>query len=101
MAERLKEAILEHPSRLVDVVVGVDSYRDLPRLLEAITGSDSGSAVGYSVQLSVDETYSDISPIRECKDKQSAFVSIARSCPMSCSFCIVPYVRGPERSRPE
>jgi Uncharacterized protein family UPF0004 len=100
MAERLKESILEHPARLVDAVVGPDGYRDLPLLLSAVVNGESG-AVGYNVQLSVDETYSDVTPLRENPSNRSAFVSIARSCPMSCSFCIVPHVRGPERSRPE
>lgn len=98
MAERLKDSILEHPARLVDVVVGPDAYRDLPFLLSAVANGDPG-AVGYNVQLSVEETYSDIAPLREDRSKLSAFVSIARSCSMSCSFCIVPHVRGPERSR--
>lgn len=70
----------------------------MPLLLSAVIGGESG-AVGYNVQLSVDETYSDITPLRENVEQRSAFVSIARSCPMSCSFCIVPFVRGPERSR--
>jgi tRNA-2-methylthio-N6-dimethylallyladenosine synthase len=101
MAERLKEKILDNPARLVDAVVGPDAYRDLPSLLDAIVYGATGAA-GYNVQLSVDETYGDITPVRSNTDnRHSAFVSIARSCSMSCSFCIVPHVRGPERSRSE
>jgi MiaB/RimO family radical SAM methylthiotransferase len=98
MAERLKHKILEQ-NRLVDVVVGPDAYRDLPWLLVAVTRGEPG-AVGYNIQLSLDETYADITPLRENVENKSAFVSIARSCGMHCTFCIVPFTRGPERSRP-
>jgi MiaB/RimO family radical SAM methylthiotransferase len=98
MAERLKHKILER-NRLVDVVVGPDAYRDLPWILAAVTRGEPG-AVGYNVQLSLDETYADITPLRENVENRSAFVSIARSCGMHCTFCIVPFTRGPERSRP-
>jgi MiaB/RimO family radical SAM methylthiotransferase len=97
MAEHLKHKILEQ-NRLVDVVVGPDAYRDLPWILAAVTRGEPG-AVGYNVQLSLDETYADITPLRENVENKSAFVSIARSCGMHCTFCIVPFTRGPERSR--
>jgi tRNA-2-methylthio-N6-dimethylallyladenosine synthase len=95
MAERLKVAILEDPARLADVVVGPDAYRDLPGLLSAVCNGDPG-AVGYNVQLSQEESYADISPVREHGDKRCAYVSIQRSCPMSCAFwyaCRAPLTR--------
>lgn len=100
MAERLKESLLEDRAKLVDVVVGPDGYRDLPLLLRAVVNGEPG-AVGYNVQLSVEETYADITPTRDNAASKTAFVSVSRSCNMSCSFCIVPHVRGPERSRAE
>ena len=106
MAERLKKQLLES-DRMVDVVAGPDAYRDLPRLLAgagAAAGSDgvaaSASQQGgmMNVQLSLEETYADVAPVRQA-GAVSAFVSITRGCNNLCSFCIVPYVRGRERSR--
>jgi len=94
MAERLKNQIVEK-EKMVDVVCGPDAYRDLPRLL-AVT--DSGlSAV--NVQLSLEETYADIIPVRINSNSKSAFVSIQRGCDNMCTYCIVPFTRGRERSR--
>ncbi|CAI9110855.1 OLC1v1010945C1 [Oldenlandia corymbosa var. corymbosa] len=95
MAERLKDKILD-ADKMVDVVCGPDAYRDLPRLLEEV---DSGQK-GINTLLSLEETYADISPVRVSKDSISAFVSIMRGCNNMCSFCIVPFTRGRERSRP-
>jgi len=94
MAERLKEKLLES-DKMVDMVVGPDAYRDLPVLLE-IAGSGH-SAV--NVLLSREETYADISPVRLESNGVSAFISIMRGCNNMCSYCVVPYVRGAERSR--
>ncbi|HAN18780.1 MAG: tRNA (N6-isopentenyl adenosine(37)-C2)-methylthiotransferase MiaB [Bacteroidetes bacterium GWC2_33_15] len=94
MAERLKEKLIEE-EKAVDIVVGPDAYRELPRLLEnAGTGQKA-----VNVILSREETYADISPVRLDKNHISAFVSIMRGCNNMCSYCIVPYVRGAERSR--
>ncbi|KJE98133.1 hypothetical protein CAOG_08147 [Capsaspora owczarzaki ATCC 30864] len=95
MAERLKTQLLEK-DQLVDVVAGPDSYRDLPRLLSIANQGDQA----VNVQLSLDETYADIAPVRMSKDSVTAFVSIMRGCDNMCSFCIVPFTRGRERSRP-
>ncbi|KAL3629073.1 hypothetical protein CASFOL_027134 [Castilleja foliolosa] len=95
MAERLKDKILDS-DKMVDVVCGPDAYRDLPRLLEEV---DSGQK-GINTLLSLEETYADISPVRISKNSISAFVSIMRGCNNMCSFCIVPFTRGRERSRP-
>ncbi|ESO89975.1 hypothetical protein LOTGIDRAFT_178952 [Lottia gigantea] len=95
MAERLKTKILER-EKIVDLVCGPDAYRDLPRLL-AITESNQSAA---NVQLSLEETYSDISPVRINPSSKSAFVSIMRGCDNMCAYCIVPFTRGRERSRP-
>jgi MiaB/RimO family radical SAM methylthiotransferase len=95
MAERLKERLLED-DKLADVVVGPDAYRDLPRLLH---NSLELGQQGINVMLSVDETYADISPIREDESGVSAFISIMRGCNNMCSYCIVPFTRGRERSR--
>jgi tRNA A37 methylthiotransferase MiaB len=95
MAERLKERLLEK-EKLVDIVAGPDAYRDLPRLIDIITGGEASSAM--NVQLSADETYADVVPLRK-QGATSAFVSISRGCNNLCSFCIVPYTRGRERSR--
>ncbi|XP_027178752.1 CDK5RAP1-like protein [Coffea eugenioides] len=95
MAERLKEKILD-ADKMVDVVCGPDAYRDLPRLLEEV---DSGQK-GINTLLSLEETYADINPVRISKNSISAFVSIMRGCNNMCSFCIVPFTRGRERSRP-
>ena len=94
MAERLKEKLLEQ-DKSVDIVVGPDAYRDLPNLLE--TAETGQKAV--NVILSKEETYADISPVRLDQNRISAFVSIMRGCNNMCSYCIVPYVRGGERSR--
>lgn len=133
MAERLKTRLLES-DKMVDIVAGPDAYRDLPALLRAVrpaatpqsyaaaagsgggtseagTGSgglDSGGAgsslQAANVQLSLDETYADITPVREASasggSRVSAFVSVMRGCNNMCAFCIVPFTRGRERSRP-
>ncbi|HEX9658904.1 MAG TPA: radical SAM protein, partial [Rhodothermales bacterium] len=96
MAERLRHRLLEE-ERLVDLVVGPDAYRDLPRLLDR--SIDSGQA-SVNVQLSREETYADIAPVRYDSNGVSAFVSIMRGCDNMCSFCVVPFTRGRERSRP-
>lgn len=96
MAERLKTGLLEKEG-LVHVVAGPDSYRDLPRLLA--TPRHTGQAA-INVLLSLEETYADITPTRLAGDSVSAFVSIQRGCDNMCSYCIVPYTRGRERSRP-
>ncbi|KAJ1408833.1 tRNA-2-methylthio [Sesbania bispinosa] len=95
MAERLKEKILD-ADKMVDVVCGPDAYRDLPRLLEEV---DYGQK-GINTLLSLEETYADINPVRISKNSISAFVSVMRGCNNMCSFCIVPFTRGRERSRP-
>ena len=93
MAERMKEALLS--SGKVDIVAGPDSYRRLPQLLEAA----SEGHPQIDVILSREETYSDISPVRTDKNGVSAFISIMRGCNNVCSYCVVPYTRGVERSR--
>lgn len=94
MAERLKEKFLEQ-EKLVDLVVGPDAYRSLPGLIEeAETGQKA-----VNVLLSRDETYADIAPIRLNSNGVNAFVSIMRGCNNMCSFCVVPFTRGRERSR--
>ncbi|XP_041354897.1 mitochondrial tRNA methylthiotransferase CDK5RAP1-like [Gigantopelta aegis] len=95
MAERLKTKIVER-EKLVDVVCGPDAYRDLPRLL-AVTQHDQAAV---NVLLSLDETYADIIPVRMNPETSSAFVSIMRGCDNLCTYCIVPFTRGRERSRP-
>lgn len=94
MAERLKSKFLEE-ERLVDLVVGPDAYRTLPNL---ITEAESGQK-GVNVILSRDETYADIAPVRLNSNGITAFVSIMRGCNNMCSFCVVPFTRGRERSR--
>jgi tRNA-2-methylthio-N6-dimethylallyladenosine synthase len=94
MAERLKEKLIEE-KKIVDLVVGPDAYRSLPELLETV---ESGQKA-INVILSKEETYADISPVRLDKNGISAFISIMRGCNNMCSYCIVPYVRGGERSR--
>ncbi len=94
MAERLKEKLLES-DKMVDMVVGPDAYRDLPMLVE--TAVSGHSAV--NVLLSREETYADISPVRLESNGVSAFISIMRGCNNMCAYCVVPYVRGAERSR--
>lgn len=94
MAERLKSKFLEE-EKLVDVVVGPDAYRDLPNLIDRV--DDGNKAV--NVLLSREETYADISPVRLNSNGISAFISIMRGCDNMCSFCVVPFTRGRERSR--
>jgi len=94
MAERLKSKFLEE-EKLVDIVIGPDSYRDLPNLLSQ---ADEGMRT-VNVLLSREETYADISPVRLNSNGISAFVSIMRGCDNMCSFCVVPFTRGRERSR--
>ncbi|HEY0039418.1 MAG TPA: tRNA (N6-isopentenyl adenosine(37)-C2)-methylthiotransferase MiaB [Flavisolibacter sp.] len=94
MAERLKSKFLEE-EKLVDIVVGPDAYRTLPSL---VTDAEGGQK-GINVLLSRDETYADISPVRLNSNGISAFVSIMRGCNNMCSFCVVPFTRGRERSR--
>ncbi|MDD2527818.1 MAG: tRNA (N6-isopentenyl adenosine(37)-C2)-methylthiotransferase MiaB [Lentimicrobiaceae bacterium] len=94
MAERLKEQLVEQ-EKMVDVIVGPDAYRDLPRLLNiAETGQKA-----INVILSTDETYADISPVRFDGSGVTAYISIMRGCENFCSYCVVPYTRGRERSR--
>jgi len=94
MAERLKDKLLEE-EKLVDVVVGPDAYRDLPKLVAEV--EEGHRAI--NVLLSREETYSEISPVRLNSNGISAFVSIMRGCDNMCSFCVVPFTRGRERSR--
>jgi tRNA-2-methylthio-N6-dimethylallyladenosine synthase len=94
MAERLKTKFLEE-EKMVDLVVGPDAYRDLPNLLQEV--EEGHKAV--NVFLSREETYADITPIRLDSNGVSAFISIMRGCNNMCSFCVVPYTRGRERSR--
>lgn len=94
MAERLKSTLLEE-EKLVDLVAGPDSYRDLPKLIETV---ESGQKA-VNVLLSREETYGDISPVRLSTNGVTAFVSITRGCDNMCSFCVVPFTRGRERSR--
>ncbi|KAM9362323.1 mitochondrial tRNA methylthiotransferase CDK5RAP1 [Symphorus nematophorus] len=95
MAERLKTELLER-EKLVDVLAGPDAYRDLPRLLTVADGGQQAS----NVLLSLEETYADIMPVHHTPQGHSAFVSIMRGCDNMCSYCIVPFTRGRERSRP-
>lgn len=94
MAERLKAKFLEE-EKIVDIVVGPDAYRDLPNL---VTSAGEGQK-GVNVLLSREETYADISPLRLDSNGISAFISIMRGCDNMCSFCVVPFTRGRERSR--
>jgi len=94
MAERLKAKLLEE-EKLVDLVVGPDAYRTLPQLVQEAEGGQKA----VNVLLSRDETYADISPVRLDSNGISAFVSIMRGCNNMCSFCVVPFTRGRERSR--
>ncbi|XP_068598031.1 mitochondrial tRNA methylthiotransferase CDK5RAP1 [Brachionichthys hirsutus] len=95
MAERLKTELLER-EKLLDVVAGPDAYRDLPRLLAVAGGGRQAS----NVLLSLEETYADVMPVHRAPRGCSAFVSIMRGCDNMCSYCIVPFTRGRERSRP-
>jgi len=94
MAERLKEKFLEE-EKIVDLVVGPDAYKDLPNLIADV--DDGRNAV--NVLLSKEETYADISPVRLQSNGVTAFVSITRGCDNMCTFCVVPFTRGRERSR--
>ena len=94
MAERLKKNLLED-EKLVDVVAGPDSYRDLPKLLNEV--EDGNKSI--NVMLSLEETYAEINPTRLNSNGVTAFVSIMRGCDNMCTFCVVPFTRGRERSR--
>ncbi|MBK7885974.1 MAG: tRNA (N6-isopentenyl adenosine(37)-C2)-methylthiotransferase MiaB [Bacteroidetes bacterium] len=94
MAERLKSKLLEE-EKLVDIVAGPDSYRDLLHLIEKVEGGQKA----VNVLLSREETYADISPVRLSSNGVTAFISIMRGCDNMCSFCVVPFTRGRERSR--
>jgi tRNA-2-methylthio-N6-dimethylallyladenosine synthase len=94
MAERLKEKVLE-TEQLVDIVAGPDSYRELPLL---VSEAESGHKA-VNVLLSREETYADIAPVRMDHNGVTSFVSIMRGCNNMCAYCVVPYVRGAERSR--
>lgn len=94
MAERLKSKFLEE-EKLVDIVVGPDAYRDLPNLIATVEDGEKG----INVFLSREETYADISPLRLDSNGVTAFISIMRGCDNMCSFCVVPFTRGRERSR--
>lgn len=94
MAERLKEKLLEE-ERMVDLVAGPDAYRDLPRLV----GRAQASLSAVNVRLSLCETYDGIRPVRLSEGSPTAFVSVMRGCDNMCTYCVVPYTRGRERSR--
>jgi tRNA-2-methylthio-N6-dimethylallyladenosine synthase len=94
MAERLKDKLLEE-EKLVDVVAGPDSYRELPKLVAEV--DEGGRAI--NVLLSREETYGDLNPVRLNSNGVTAFISIMRGCDNMCSFCVVPFTRGRERSR--
>lgn len=94
MAERLKSQFLEQ-EKIVDIVVGPDAYRDLPNLIESVQGGQKA----VNVLLSLEETYADINPVRLDSNGVTAFISITRGCDNMCSFCVVPFTRGRERSR--
>ena len=95
MAERLRHKLLDQ-ERLVDIVVGPDAYRDLPRLLKETTLTGQAAV---NVQLSREETYAEIAPLRYGSNGVTAFVSVMRGCDNMCAFCVVPFTRGRERSR--
>ena len=94
MAERLKKQLFEE-EKIVDIVVGPDAYRDIPKLIEQV---EEGSKA-VNVLLSREETYAEITPVRLSSNGVSAFVSIMRGCDNMCAFCVVPFTRGRERSR--
>lgn len=94
MAERLKSTLLEE-EKIVDLVVGPDAYRDLPGLISQVDGGQKA----VNVLLSREETYAEINPVRLDANGVSAFISIMRGCDNMCSFCVVPFTRGRERSR--
>ena len=93
MAERVKEKLLEHP--VVNIVAGPDTYRKLPEMIRDL----QSEAKQMDIRLSRHETYADITPVRTDKNGVSAYISIMRGCNNMCTYCIVPYVRGSERSR--
>mmetsp|Transcript_6441 Transcript_6441/g.9422 ORF Transcript_6441/g.9422 Transcript_6441/m.9422 type:complete len:640 (-) Transcript_6441:835-2754(-) len=101
MAERVKEDLFRDGN--ADMVVGPDAYRDLPRLINMLSTADSSSPdhreKALNVQLSFDETYADVIPVRSNPEDISAFVSVMRGCNNMCSYCVVPWTRGRERSR--
>ena len=94
MAERLKDELTKGGTG-VDIVAGPDAYRDLPRLVREV----DGGATGVNVELSKEETYAEIAPVRLDKNGVSGFIAIMRGCNNYCSYCVVPYTRGIERSR--
>jgi len=94
MAERLKEQLLEE-EKIVDLIAGPDAYRNLPHLLSTVSSGQKG----IDVMLSFDETYADINPVKYDSNGVTAFISIMRGCENYCSYCVVPYTRGKERSR--
>ncbi|HOZ86983.1 MAG TPA: radical SAM protein, partial [Bacteroidia bacterium] len=94
MAERLKSQLLEE-EKLVDLVVGPDAYRDLPNLIDE--AGDGRKAI--NVILSKEETYADLTPVRLGSNGVTSYISIMRGCDNMCSFCVVPFTRGRERSR--
>ena len=94
MAERLKSKLLEE-EKIVDLVAGPDAYRDLPNLIKQVDDGDKA----VNTFLSREETYADISPIRLNSNGVTAFISIMRGCDNMCTFCVVPFTRGRERSR--
>ena len=94
MAERLKHKFLEE-EKIVDLVVGPDAYKDIPNLLQEVANEKEA----VNVLLSKEETYGDIAPVRLNSNGVSAFVSITRGCDNMCTFCVVPFTRGRERSR--
>lgn len=94
MAERLKEQLIE-PQTGVDIVAGPDSYRSLPELVRTAESGDKG----INVELSKEETYAEIAPVRLDKSGVSAYIAIMRGCNNYCAYCVVPYTRGIERSR--
>ena len=96
MAERLRAQLLDE-EKLVDLVVGPDAYRDIGRLLRV---SEETGQAAVNVQLSREETYADVAPVRYGTNGITAFVSIMRGCDNMCAFCVVPFTRGRERSRP-
>ena len=95
MAERLKEKLLNE-ERIVDIVAGPDSYRDLPNLVNNVKNKEEKSV---NTILSLEETYENIEPVRINTNGITAFISIMRGCDNMCSFCVVPFTRGRERSR--
>ncbi|OIP02782.1 MAG: tRNA (N6-isopentenyl adenosine(37)-C2)-methylthiotransferase MiaB [Bacteroidetes bacterium CG2_30_32_10] len=94
MAERLKEQLLEE-EKIVDIIAGPDAYRHLPQLLASLKSGQKA----IDVMLSLEETYADINPIKYDSNGITAFISIMRGCENFCSYCVVPYTRGKERSR--